>query len=303
MSPVLDFEALEPGALASDTIRKEAVALGLTPEHGVTVRLTGPVAMADEEFATVADGALLNVLLTAAAVLLILWFALRSARVIFAVMLSLFAGLVITAALGLAMVGALNLISVAFAVLFVGIGVDFGIQFAVRYRAERHRNNNLNSALENAAKRIAKPLSLAAAATAAGFYAFLPTAYLGVSELGLIAGTGMLVAFFTSITMVPALLTLLRAPAEPEAIGYRSLAPVDRFMAKYRLPILVGTLIVVLAGLPLLTKLKFDFNPLNLRSARVELVATLLELMKNTETSPNAINILAPNSTRQSHWR
>lgn len=294
VSPVLDFEALEPGAAASETIRKEAVALGLTPDHGVKVRLTGPVAMADEEFATVADGALLNVLLTAVAVLLILWFALRSARVIFAVMLSLFAGLIITAALGLAMVGALNLISVAFAVLFVGIGVDFGIQFAVRYRAERHRNNDLDSALASAAKLIAKPLSLAAAATAAGFYAFLPTAYLGVSELGLIAGTGMIVAFFTSITMVPALLTLLRAPAEPEAIGYRSLAPVDRFMAKYRISILIGTLIVVVAGLPLLTKLKFDFNPLNLRSAKVESVATLLELMKNTETSPNAINVVVP---------
>jgi hypothetical protein len=208
-------------------------------------------------------------------------------------MLSLFAGLVITAALGLAMVGALNLISVAFAVLFVGIGVDFGIQFAVRYRAERHRDDNLHAALGSAATLIAKPLSLAAAATAAGFYAFLPTAYLGVSELGLIAGTGMIVAFFTSITMVPALLTLLRAPAEPEAIGYRLLTPVDRFMAKYRILILIGTLIVVVSGLPLLTKLKFDFNPLNLRSAKVESVATLLELMKDRETSPNAINILA----------
>ena len=293
VSPVLDFDALEPGAAASETIRKEAAALGLTRDHGVTVRLTGPVAMADEEFATVADGALLNVLLTAVAVLIILWFALRSARVIFAVMLSLFAGLVITAALGLAMVGALNLISVAFAVLFVGIGVDFGIQFAVRYRAERHCDNDLHAALGNAAKLIAKPLALAAAATAAGFYAFLPTAYLGVSELGLIAGTGMIVAFVTSITMVPALLTLLRAPAEPEAIGYRALAPADRFMAKYRIPILVGTLIIVVAGLPLLTKLKFDFNPLNLRSAKAESVSTLLELMKDTETSPNAINILA----------
>ncbi|MCJ7597523.1 MAG: MMPL family transporter [Methyloceanibacter sp.] len=293
VSPVLDFDALEPGAAASETIRKEAAALGLTRDHGVTVRLTGPVAMADEEFATVADGALLNVLLTAVAVLIILWFALRSARVIFAVMLSLFAGLVITAALGLAMVGALNLISVAFAVLFVGIGVDFGIQFAVRYRAERHRDNDLHAALGNAVKLIAKPLALAAAATAAGFYAFLPTAYLGVSELGLIAGTGMIVAFVTSITMVPALLTLLRAPAEPEAIGYRALAPADRFMAKYRIPILVGTLIIVVAGLPLLTKLKFDYNPLNLRSAKAESVSTLLELMKDTETSPNAINILA----------
>ncbi len=109
----------------------------------MSVRLTGPVAMADDEFGTVADGALLNVILTVIAVLLILWFALRSGRLMFAVMLSLFVGLAITAALGLAMVGALNLISVAFAVLFVGIGVDFGIQVAVRYRQERHVKGDL----------------------------------------------------------------------------------------------------------------------------------------------------------------
>ena len=53
-------------------------------------------------------------------------------------LISIFVGLAITAALGLWLVGSLNPISVAFAVLFVGIGVDFGIQFSVRYRAERH---------------------------------------------------------------------------------------------------------------------------------------------------------------------
>ena len=104
------------------------------------MRLTGRIALADEEFATVKDGALLNTSLTIIAVLIILWVALRSGRIILAVFLSLMVGLAITAALGLIMVGAFNLISVAFAVLFVGIGVDFGIQFSVRYRAERHEH-------------------------------------------------------------------------------------------------------------------------------------------------------------------
>ena len=148
-------------------------------------------------------------------------------------------GFAVTAALGLALVGALNPISVAFAVLFVGIGVDFGIQVAVRYRRERHLNNHLAPALDAGARAIAKPLTLAAAATAAGFYSFLPTAYRGVSELGLIAGNGMLIAFLTSITVLPALLMLLRPPPEPDAIGYRELAPMDRFMARHRVPILV----------------------------------------------------------------
>jgi len=294
VKPKLDFAALQPGAAASDTIRSTAAAIGLTPERGVRVRLTGPVAMADDEFGTLAEVALLNALLTAGAVLLILWFALRSKRLMLGVLISLLVGLALTAALGLALVGVLNPISMAFAVLFVGIGVDFGIQVAVRYRRERHLNDHLASALDATAHAIAKPLTLAAAATAAGFYSFLPTDYRGVSELGLIAGNGMLIAFAASITVLPALLMLLRPPPEPDVIGYRSLAPVDRFMARYRGPILALTAVVVIAGLPLFRYLSFDFNPLNLRSAKVESVATLLELMQDPATSPTAIDVLAP---------
>ena len=292
--PKLDFKALQPGAAAADKIRSTTAVLGLTPDQGVSVRLTGPVAMADEEFGTLAEGALLNVLLTAGAVLLILWFALGSKRVVLAVLISLFVGFAVTAALGLALVGTLNPISMAFAVLFVGIGVDFGIQVAVRYRRERHLNDHLAPALDAAARAIAKPLTLAAAATAAGFYSFLPTNYRGVSELGLIAGNGMLIAFVASITVLPALLMLLRPPPEPNAIGYRRLAAIDRFMARRRLPILVLAGVAVIAGLPLFRYLSFDFNPLNLRSAKVESVATLLELMQDPATTPIAINVLAP---------
>jgi hypothetical protein len=99
------------------------------------------------------------------------------------------------------MVGALNMISVAFAVLFVGLGVDFAIQFSVRYRAERHDVPKLGPAIIQAAEKIGVPLTLAAAAVAAGFLSFLPTAYRGVSELGQIAGVGMLIAYLTSITL------------------------------------------------------------------------------------------------------
>ena len=153
--------------------------------------------------------------------------------------------------------------------MFVGIGVDFGIQFSVRYRQERHDKDTLRDALIAAGRNAGKPLALAAAATAAGFYAFLPTAYKGVSELGLIAGTGMIIAFLMSITFLPALLVLLKPPGEPREVGYRMLAPVDRFMARHRRLILAITAIGVASGLPLLSRLEFDFNPINLRSAKV----------------------------------
>jgi hopanoid biosynthesis associated RND transporter like protein HpnN len=173
--PVLDYQALEPGKAATDTIRQAAADLKFASEYGARVRLTGPVPIANEEYATVQDGAVINGIGTVLIVLVILWLALHSAKIIFAVFVNLFIGLSITTAVGLMMVGSLNLLSIAFAVLFVGLGVDFGIQFSVRYRSERFKNDNLTLALENAARRSAVPLSLAAMATAAGFLCFLPT--------------------------------------------------------------------------------------------------------------------------------
>ena len=89
------------------------------------------------------------------------------------------------------------------------------------------------------------PLSLAAMATAAGFLCFLPTDYKGISELGKIAGAGMLIAFITSITALPALLKLLNPPGESEPVGYAFLAPVDEFLERHRVIIIVGTLLLV----------------------------------------------------------
>jgi uncharacterized protein len=291
--PVLDFNSLEPGEDATDAIRQAVSDLKL-PAEGVRVRLTGPVRIADEEFGTLKEGAALNGTLTVLAVLLILWMALHSARIIFAVFICLFVGLAATAALGLFMAGAFNPISVAFFVLFVGIGVDFGLQFSVGYRAERFEHKDLISALIAAARNTGGRLALAAMATAAGFLSFTPTAYKGLSELGEIAGVGMLVAFVTSITILPALLRLLNPPAEPNPLGYAFLRPVDNFMERYRVPVLVITLCVVIAGLPLLYWLRFDFNPMNLRSPKVESVATYLDLKKDPETAGRTIEVLTP---------
>ncbi len=290
--PILDFNALEPGKDATDAIRQAAHELNFAGEYGARVRLTGPVAIANEEFATVQDGAVVNGIGTVLVVLFILWMALHSPKIISAVFVTLFIGLSITTAAGLMMVGSLNLLSIAFAVLFVGLGVDFGIQYSVRYRSERFKSNDLRASLVTAAERSAIPLSLAAMATAAGFLSFLPTDYKGVSELGEIAGVGMLVAFLSSITVLPALLNLLNPPGESEPVGYAFLAPLDHFLEKHRVVIIVGTILVAVAGLPLLYFLRFDFNPINLRNPNVESIATFLDLRKDPNTGANAIDVM-----------
>jgi hopanoid biosynthesis associated RND transporter like protein HpnN len=295
--PVLDYNALQPGKEATDAIHAAAAELDLPTKYQARVRLTGPIPIANEEYATVQDGAIFNSVGTILVVLVILWLALHSAKIIFAVFVNLFIGLSITTAVGLMMVGSLNLLSVAFAVLFVGLGVDFGIQFSVRYRSERFKNDNLIEALQEAARRAAVPLSLAAMATAAGFLCFMPTDYKGISELGEIAGAGMLIAFTSSITVLPALLKLLNPPGEKEPVGYAFLAPVDHFLEKHRVLIVVGTLLVSLAGMPLLYFMKFDFNPMNLRNPKAESIATFLDLRKDPNTGANAINVLTRSET------
>ncbi|WP_420135013.1 MMPL family transporter, partial [Rhodopseudomonas sp.] len=293
VKPILDFQALEPGKAATDAIREAAAELKLEQQFGARVRLTGPVPIANEEFATVKDGAVVNGIGTVVVVLLILWLALHSSKIIFAVAANLFVGLAITTAVGLLMVGSLNLLSIAFAVLFVGLGVDFGIQYSVRYRSERHKTGDLDKALVQAAEYSAVPLSLAAVSTAAGFLSFLPTAYKGISELGEIAGAGMVIAFLSSITVLPALIKLLNPPGEKEPLGYAFLAPLDHFLEKHRIAIIVGTIGVALAGLPLLHYMHFDFNPINLRNPKVESIATFLDLRKDPNTGANAVNVMA----------
>jgi hopanoid biosynthesis associated RND transporter like protein HpnN len=292
--PVLDFSELLPGAPSSQAIRTAAADLRLLERYGAAVALTGPVPLSDDEFASLQEGSALTGAIPVVVVLVLLWRALRSIRLVLAVVLTMIGGLVLTAALGLMMVGELNLISIAFAILFVGLGVDFGIQFGMRFREFRMRRKSATQALLAATRSIALPLALAAAATALGFFAFLPTAYRGVAELGRIAGAGILfVALPSCLTVLPALIRVLDPPPGTVAPGYPRLAPLDRRLQAHRKAVLVVTLALVIAGIPLLWRLEFDFDPLHLKNARSESMTTLASLARGTDIGLDNIQVLA----------
>jgi uncharacterized protein len=293
IDPLLDFGALQPGAKATAGVRQAAADLDIGDKFGAKVDLTGQVPMNDDQFSVIRQSALRDTLTALFGILVVLWFALRSWKIIAAVVFSLMVGLTLTSALGLAMVGAFNLISIAFFVLFVGLGVDFGIQFGVRYRSERHEQNDLRGALRSAARKVGAPLTLAAAATAVGFFSFIPTDYKGLSELGLIAGCGMLIAFLCSITFVPAMLAVLNPPGESASVGFKALAPLENFLQRHRVAVIASPLIAVLAATPLLLHLPFDFNPVNLQDPNAPSVVIYRELQRNPETSGNDAEVLA----------
>jgi hopanoid biosynthesis associated RND transporter like protein HpnN len=294
VKPKLDFSALEPGAKSGDLIHQIARQQGLDAAHGVEVRLTGGVPLADEQFGSLLDRVWLMVGAMAGSILLMLWLAVRSVRIMACILGVTIIGLIITAAGGLLAVHRFNLISVAFIPLFVGLGVDFGIQFSVRYKAERLTHLDLRTSLVAAGRGVGGSLALAAAAIAVGFFTFIPTSYSGVSELGVIAGFGMVVAFVLAVTLLPALLTLVRPPGESAEVGFKSLAPLDVYLIDHRRRVLIGfgvTAVLCIAALPLL---RFDFDPLHMENPRGEAMATVLDLMKDPDETPNTIDVLEP---------
>ena len=286
VQPVLDYGDLLPGDAAGDAIRAAAASIrqgGLDAR----VRLTGEVPLADEEFASLADHAWLVGGVMLASMLGVLGVAVRSLRMVFAITVVTLAGLVTTAALGLALVGRFNLISVAFIPLFVGLGVDFGIQLSVRFRAEGAAGAE---ALQRAAAGLGGSLALAATAVALGFIAFLPTAYVGVSELGVIAAAGMVVALLLNVTLLPALLIVLR----PRSRGLPglALAQTEGWLLRHRRAVLWAFAASLAGSVALLPLVVFDFNPYHLRDPAGPAMATLADLAADPDRTPNTAEVL-----------
>ncbi|MFQ5956082.1 MAG: MMPL family transporter, partial [Kiloniellales bacterium] len=296
VQPRLDHSKLQPGGPAMDFVRDTAAALGFDEAHGVRVRLTGSVALSHQEIASVVEGAGLAGLLSLLLVATLLVVGLRSVTLVLATLLALVYGLIWTAAFATAAIGHLNLMSVAFAVLFVGLGVDFGIHFTLRYREEIERGVDPTQALRLAAGGVGDALSLCALMAAVGFYSFIPTAYVGVSELGLISGTGMFVALFSSLTVSPAVLAVL--PLKPRGDAAQGRPPGGRVLAiehaleRNARVIVLTALISGAAGLMFAVQARFDFNPLSLKDPTTESVQTLLDLFAESDAPPYAIAVL-----------
>lgn len=295
VQPKLDYGALQPGGEATDAMRQIIANLEYVKSGEARVRITGQIALADEEFATVVQGMVWGLIGSVTLITLWLFLAVRTWRLIVPILCTLGIGLVCTLLFAAIAVGTLNLVSVGFGILFVGIAVDFAIQFSVRYRERRFEYPDPTEAMRQNAHRTGVQILVAACATAAGFLGFVPTDFSGVAELGLIAGVGMLIAFVCTLGFLPAVITLCRPRGERAVVGFASLAPLDPLIAHHRRPILIvfGILAVVAIGLS--PRLQFDSDPLHTKNPNTEAMRTLYDLMNDPVTNPYSISIIEPN--------
>ena len=293
--PVLDQSRLKQAALPIDEIRNAIRDLDLDKANGVRVRLTGKVAIEYEEQKSVGRSAGLAGTLALALVGVILFAALGSWRMLAAAIVTLLAGLIATAGFAALTVGQLNLISVAFAVIYIGLGIDFAVHFCLRYRELLREGRDSHAAMCGSAQDVGASLLLCTVTTSLGFFAFFPTVFAGVAQLGIISGTGMYIALFSTLTLLPALLSLLperklrSASSAPSVIA----VTLGRFAAgRGRRLIIVLFALLALLSIVLALQARFDSNPLNLRDPGSESVSTFKDILHSSDSPLLTLSVL-----------
>lgn len=273
-----------------DAVRDAVDATAPKGEAGTSVRLTGEVVMQADERAGISYGIQDTIWSSLFGVAAILWFAMRSASRVAICLGSTLIGLALTTGFAVVAIGRLTLISAAFAALYIGIAIAFALHFCMRLEELRSEGGSYDDAMKVTATDVGTALLLSALATAAGFFAFVPTPYVAVRELGIISGTGLLIGFFVTVTLVPALLE--RAP-KPKP---RPLRNHDRGPRKVLHPRIVqaGAAIVAIAAIVTITHLRFDFNPMHL-TPRTDAYGTFEALLASGDAPLNA-SILEPDA-------
>ncbi len=296
--PSVNYKTILPGKSAISTIRDMARELNLTPSRGVRILLTGDIPMQYDELKSVTKGAKMAGILSLVMVSAVLLTGLGSFRLVLATLSPLVAGLVWTAWFASITIGHLNMISVAFAVLFIGLGVDYAIHLSLRYRELIKQGNESKDALLMACQDVGPSLVLCALTTSVGFYSFMPTDFSGVAELGLISGTGMFIALFANLTILPAVVAIFPLSARHKRIYYVTSESHHLLLRIVGIPyrhgsfIRVFTIISTFFCLFLLPRVHFDSNPIHLRDPDAESIIAFKKLLEEPHGSPWSVEAL-----------
>ena len=292
--PVKDETSFVPADASIGFVRGEVEVLRKLPEFkGVTVGLTGTPVLEHEEMATSQKDVGLATIISLILTVILLLLAFRGLLNVLAAMVTIIVAVCISFGLATTLVGHLNILSMVFAIMLIGIGIEYGIQVVLRYQEELACGAEQLEAISVAISRNVWAIVMAAATVAAAFLTFVFTDFKGIAELGIIAGVGVLVCVVATFTVLPAMLVLLSrfrrkaAVVSPPSPGLWSgiSQVVKKVLFGYPRVILALTLFLCAASLYPLTRVRFDYNLMNLQARGLESVTYAQKLMKSAENS------------------
>ncbi len=263
---------------------------------GVRISLTGePVLDTDEMFVSERDAtrsSILTILLIGVVVVAGFRDWLRMSLSIFC----LIQVIIITMGYATLTIGHLNIITITFTVMILGLGEDLGVQFISRFEEELSKGADRFGAVRGALEHTAPSILTAGVTNAAAFFAMGLSGFKGVIELGVIAGGGMLLATVGMVVLLPSLILCIRRKREPAHIPARAQATAfERFLLRRpHVTLAVGGAVTV-AALLLAQHVGFDYNVLNLQSRGLESVETEMRLLRADAESTIYAAVVADN--------
>ncbi len=292
--PVKDNGSFVPAEKAINAIRAELKALAAKPEFkGVTAGLTGTPVLEFEEMATSKRDIDLALVLSIVLTVILLLIAFRGILNVTAAMVSLLIAIAVSFGFATLVIGHLNILSMVFAVMLVGIGVEYGIQLVLRYQEELAGGASELEAIRAGLEKNIWAIVMAAATTAAAFLTFVFTDFKGVAELGIIAGSGIIICVLTTFTVLPAMLVLLAkyrkaGIRDSELVGLsgsRFPTRAKRLLFGHPKVVVALTILLCAASLYPISRVSFDYNLMNLQAKGLESVKYAYKLMTSAENA------------------
>lgn len=298
--PVKESGSFVPAERAIAAAREEVARLAGRPEFkGVKAGLTGIPVLEYEEMATSQRDITLATVVSIVLTVILLLLAFRGVLNSLAAMTALLVAIALSFGMATLVVGHLNILSMVFAVMLIGIGIEYGIQIVLRYQEELAKGRQRLESLRTALNRNVWAIAMAAATVAAAFITFVFTDFKGIAELGIIAAIGIGICVLVTFTVLPAMLVLPvkfgKRNRKVSVQGSPSVAPrmepsrirrlIKLVLFDHPRSVLVVTVLLCLASCYPLLQVNFDYNLLNLQAKGLESVSYAHKLMKSSENS------------------
>ena len=274
---------------------REIIAESEAEHPEVQLGLTGiPFLEADEMAKSQEDMTLASIIsFVGVAVILVLGF--RSLRHPLIAMVMLTVGICWSLGFTTVAIGHLNILSVSFATILVGLGIDFAIHFLERYLELRHQGLAMDAALIRTAETTGAGIATCAITTSLSFFCAGVTSFLGIAELGIIAGGGVLLCALAAMLVLPPLICFSDRNRNEARLPNAFQGTPLRFVTnRYPGTVVVFTAIafIVLTAMGLgkkdgqiVSRVKYDSNLLNLQARGVASVELQHRVFEQSDSS------------------